>query len=321
MEKVKQLRPILDKHTYSRSITRILDEFFIYTFWAEIAKILKPVGELQNAKEDVVIEAIRSGRIEYFNGKFYGKFNSKISKALIDMGAKYNKVTKTFDIAQDLLPINVIEAIAASAVLAATIRKQLLDFVNSFNIEKYMPDLQKVLDVPLDEILDDLDDQAYLTLKDAITIEPKLSPEMKADLKREYTENIKLSIKNFTEKQIIELREIVEENEFKRNSNESLVKQIQDRYGVAQSKARFLAQQETSLLTAKYRELRYKDAGVYKVKWSTSHDNRVRDSHKKLDGQVFDLRETPPIIDERTGQRGWAGEAFGCRCVLIGIIE
>lgn len=318
---VKQLKPIIDKLKYSNSITRVLNEFFIYTFWAEIARILKPVGELENAKEDVVIEAIRSGRIEYVNGKFYGKFNSKISKALIDMGAKYNKVTKTFDIAKDLLPINVIEAIAASAVLTATVRKQLLDFLNSFNIENYMPDLQKVLDVPLDHILEDLDEQAYFTLKDAITIEPELSPEMKTNLKKEYTENMELSIKNFTEKQIIELRQIIEENQFKRNSNESLIKQIQDRYGVTESKARFLARQETSLLTAKYRKLRYTDVGVYKVKWSTSHDNRVRDSHKKLDGQIFDLRETPPIIDERTGQRGWPGEAYGCRCVLIGIIE
>lgn len=315
---MKQLKPIIDKLKYSRSIARVLDEFFIYTFWAEIAKILKPVGELQNAKEDIVIEAIRSGRIEYSNGKFYGKFNSKISKALIDMGAKYNKVTKTFDISQNLLPINVIEAIAASAVLATTVRKQLLDFLNSFNIENYMPDLQKVLDVPLDEILEDLDEQAYLTLKDAITIEPKLSPEMKEDLKREYTENVELSIKKFTNQQIIELREIVEENQFKRNSNESLIKQIQDRYGVKESKARFLARQETSLLTAKYRKLRYLDAGVTKYRWSTSHDDRVRKMHKDLDGQIFSF-DNPPIVNKK-GERKNPGEDFGCRCIAIPII-
>lgn len=316
---MKQLKPIIDKEIYSRSITRTLNEFFIYSFWVQIAKILKPIGELQNAKEDVIIEAIRSGRIEYSNGKFYGKFNSKISKALIDMGAKYNKVTKTFDIAKELLPISVIEAIAASAILASTIKKQLLDFLDTFNIENYMPDLQKVLDVDLEEILEDLDEQTYFTLKEAITIEPEITPELREELKREYTENMELSIKNFTDQQVIELRKIVEENIFKQNSNESLIKQIKERYGVKDSKARFLARQETSLLTAKYRKYRYTSAGITKYKWSTSHDIRVRPIHKDLDGQIFDFND-PPIVNEK-GDRKNPGEDFGCRCVAIPIID
>lgn len=317
---MKQLKPILDKHQYSRSITRILNEFFIYTFWAEIAKILKPIEklELENSKEDVIIEAIKSGQIEYANSKFYGKFNSKISKALIDIGAKYNKATKTFDIAQDLLPISVIEAIAASAVLAATIRKQLLDFLNTFDIEHYMPDLPKVLDVPLDTILEDLDEQAYLTLKDAISIDVKVTPELREDLKREYTENLELSIKNFTNEQIIELRQIVEENTFKQNSNKSLIKQIQEHYGVTESKAKFLANQETSLLVAKYRKSTYTRAGITKYKWSTSHDARVRETHKELDGKIFSF-DNPPIVNKK-GERKNPGEDFGCRCIPIPII-
>lgn len=317
---MKQLKPIIDKLKYSRSIARILNEFFIYAFWGKVAKILKSVGkiELENAKEDVIIEAIKSGQIEYANGKFYGKFNSKISKALIDMGAKYNKITKTFDIAQDLLPISVIEAIAASAVLAATIRKQLLDFLNTFDIKHYMPDLQKVLDVPLDEILEDLDEQAYLTLKDAISIDVKVTPELREDLKREYTENLELSIKNFTNEQIIELRQIIEENTFKQNSNKSFIKQIQERYGVTESKAKFLANQETSLLVAKYRKSTYTRAGITKYKWSTSHDARVRPLHKDLDGQIFSF-DNPPIVNKK-GERKNPGEDFGCRCIPIAII-
>lgn len=316
---MKQLKPIIDKLDYSKFITCVLNEFFLYTFWVKIANIIKPIGELENSKEDIIIEAIKSGRIEYSNGKFYGQFNAKISKALIDLGAKYNKVTKTFDIAKDLLPINIIEAIAASTILASTIRKQLLDFLDTFTIENYMPDLKKVLDVPLDEILEDLDEQAYLTLKDAISIEPKLTPEMRENLKREYTENIELSIKNFTDEQIKELREIVENNLFKKNSNKSLIKEIQDRYGVTESKAKFLARQETSLLTAKYRELRYREAGIIKYRWSTSHDPRVRPIHKELDGQIFTF-DNPPIVNNK-GERKNPGEDFGCRCVPIGIID
>lgn len=79
-----------------------------------------------------------------------------------------------------------------------------------------------------------------------------------------------------------------------------------------------MARQETSLLTAKYRKLRYTDVGITKYRWSTSHDDRVRKRHKELDGQVFDF-EAPPIVNEK-GDRKNPGEDFGCRCQAIPII-
>lgn len=50
----------------------------------------------------------------------------------------------------------------------------------------------------------------------------------------------------------------------------------------------------------------YTNAGVTKVKWVTSHDARVRDTHKALDGQIFGIRDLPPEVDD-----------YNCRCGLI----
>ena len=48
------------------------------------------------------------------------------------------------------------------------------------------------------------------------------------------------------------------------------------------------------------------EARVTKVKWVTCHDVRVRQSHKDLDGQVFDINNLPPEVDD-----------YNCRCGLV----
>lgn len=47
-------------------------------------------------------------------------------------------------------------------------------------------------------------------------------------------------------------------------------------------------------------------AGVTKLQWVTSHDVRVRDSHKALDGKIFDIKNLPKEIDD-----------YNCRCGLV----
>jgi SPP1 gp7 family putative phage head morphogenesis protein len=100
---------------------------------------------------------------------------------------------------------------------------------------------------------------------------------------------------------------------------DSLIKTIQTNYGVSKNKAKFLARQETSLLTAEYTINRYKDMGSKRWKWSSSHDSAVRDLHRHLDGEVFTY-DAPPVIDDKTGQKGFPRQAYGCRCKLVALI-
>lgn len=50
----------------------------------------------------------------------------------------------------------------------------------------------------------------------------------------------------------------------------------------------------------------FASAGVTKVKWVTCQDQRVRDSHKQLNGQIFNVDNLPPEIDD-----------YNCRCGLV----
>jgi SPP1 gp7 family putative phage head morphogenesis protein len=50
--------------------------------------------------------------------------------------------------------------------------------------------------------------------------------------------------------------------------------------------------------------------GVEKCRWSTSLDERVRPSHRVLEGKIFSYDNLPPEYND-----------YNCRCVLIPIIE
>lgn len=50
----------------------------------------------------------------------------------------------------------------------------------------------------------------------------------------------------------------------------------------------------------------FRSAGVTKLKWVTCGDIRVRKSHKVLNGQIFDIDNLPPEIDD-----------YNCRCGLV----
>lgn len=292
-------------------------------FYAPLLQIIEPIEEYyneSNTSETVVLDAIRKGQIQYVNGKFKGKFTAKISQALRDLGAKFNKVTKTYNLSRDSLSISLLETIASANLLAMMRLKLINDFLDTFTIEKALPELQKLLNIPLETTLSDLDEQAQLTLKEAITIVPKINEETRKRLKEEYVENLTIPIKNFTQERTDKLRAMVEENLFTGLAdNKILVKEIMKEFSVGENKARFWARQETGLLVAKYKQIEYESVGITKYRWSISHDERVRPFHKELNGQIFEFAN-PPIVNEK-GDKKNPLEDYNCRCEAIPIID
>ena len=86
-------------------------------------------------------------------------------------------------------------------------------------------------------------------------------------------------------------------------------------------RAAFIARDQTSKLTTATNASRMKSAGVTRFRWrhsGGSFDPRVL--HLQYDGQEFDLSD-PPVIDERTGEKGLPGQAINCRCYMVPIID
>lgn len=64
----------------------------------------------------------------------------------------------------------------------------------------------------------------------------------------------------------------------------------------------------------------FRKAGVKMVRWVHGGSAEPRPYHERdypqgLNGMVFDINH-PPVIDPKTGERGYPGELIGCKCRL-----
>lgn len=302
---MKYLTPLPLKSGYYTAIELELNRLFYELFYKPILMILRN-NEITNAKKDALVVALESGKVSYWKGAFTGKFTAEISKSLKAKGATYSKGVKAW-----ILPTPPADVQATIAKIEHNLNKsvrQISETLNDVNVDYIISqvDFTKQYEHTVSKIDTDFDKTAK-----SITIEADLTPAMRGMIARDYSDNMKLYIKDFTEQHIKDLREKVQENVFSGLRASELEKMIMESRNVTASKAKFLARQETSLLLSKYSEQRYKDAGITKYRWSTSHDIRVRHDHKELDGKIISF-DNPPVVDVKTGRKAHAGEDFGC---------
>ena len=315
---MRLLRPIKDKLVYERKIFNALMVAFNNCLFDKLFEVIKPVQEYYN-DANILVDAILKHRIQYIDGKFVGSFNAAISKELTKLGAKFDKRSKVFLIDRFKLPIAVNHAIAVASLATLTMYKKVVDFLNSFDTSSFISTLNEELNIPLDRVLSDLDDQTVRTIESDLKIKVNLSSTERQQLTDNYTQNMDLAIKDFTNKQVVRLRQLAEQSLFEGLGDKALVDVIQKEFNVTKNKAMFLARQETGLLVSTYRQATYKTVGIKKYKWSTSHDDRVRQMHKDLDGKIFSW-DDPPVTNEK-GDRNHPGEDWRCRCQPIPIFE
>lgn len=100
-------------------------------------------------------------------------------------------------------------------------------------------------------------------------------------------------------------------------------------------RAKMIARDQTNKVFNAVTLRRFEQLGITKVKWKHSHADKdprayhirswdehsgIDDGHPNgLDGFIFDLNN-PPIIDEKTGQRGFPGTLINCSCMMIPVI-
>lgn len=94
---------------------------------------------------------------------------------------------------------------------------------------------------------------------------------------------------------------------------EEIMQQVQERFGVSDSRAQLIARDQVGKFNGQLARERQEDLGVKTYVWSTSKDSRVRADHAELEGQTFSY-DDPPIVDIRTGRRANPGEDYQCRC-------
>lgn len=123
-------------------------------------------------------------------------------------------------------------------------------------------------------------------------------------------ENVRL-IENLTRRQ----RDMVEEHLARASRNGTpivqLAEQVQSTFGLSERQSGAIARDQTFRINAELNELRQREAGIDRYTWSTSLDERVRPDHAALEGMTFSF-DSPPIADEKTGERANPGEIYNC---------
>lgn len=323
-----QLRPITgdasDWEKIKREILRVLKENFYLPLMREVTNEVD--FPILNSQENL-LRSIQLGRVRFDRGRFKGTFGHAVAKELRALGARWDSKSKSFKLPLGQLPPHVRTAIDASAANFAKVLKSIDQRLNDVRPEDIAEKIRT--DKLFDTTLLKLDSKFKDSIK-AITVAPEMTKEHRARMAAEYTGDLKRDIKNFVGEQTVQLRKQIQDRGLKGFRAESVVQEIRKSYNVSINKAQFLARQETSLMTAKFREIRFQDAGSKEYIWRNvnmpkdktpqHHDpGNVRYSHGLLDGKKFSW--TNPPVTSIDGRRNHPGQDFRCRCIAIPVVK
>lgn len=315
---MKILKPIREtKSDYERLEAAILKLFKVEVY-SPLLKSISHTTKVLNSMEDL-IQSITEGHIRYETNGFAGVFSADVSKELKRLGAVWSKRGYKWLIRLENLPVDIQTTVAA----ATTKEAELLSTIDKVIVNIKPAELAEKLDFTklFKKVTEHVETEFQKSVK-GITVAPEMSKEDTDQISEEYSTNLKRYITDFSTEELLRLRKTVETHVFEGNRYESLIKIFQDSYGISQRKAKFLARQETSLLSSKIREVRYRDIGIDEYIWQAvvgTSKHPTRPMHKKLNGTVQNFSK-PPITDP-DGRRNNPGEDFNCRCVARPIVK
>jgi SPP1 gp7 family putative phage head morphogenesis protein len=125
-------------------------------------------------------------------------------------------------------------------------------------------------------------------------------------------ENVQL-VKSLTAGQLDELKATVLRGARQGLRSEVVAREIEERFGVSRRRATLIATDQIAKLNGELAQLRQQQVGIKRYTWSTSQDERVRKSHRALNGTRHEWTK-PPLVD---GVRAHPGQPVRCRCQAI----
>jgi SPP1 gp7 family putative phage head morphogenesis protein len=137
-----------------------------------------------------------------------------------------------------------------------------------------------------------------------------------SDYLRQATERNVSLITSLGDDVLKRIEQAVYDNSIAGNPAATLKTQLKEQFGIVDRRAQLIARDQIGKLTADLNRIRQEQAGVTSYSWMTSHDERVRERHRKLDGKEYKWGEA-------TGAEGGLppGQPIRCRCVARGIVE
>ena len=105
------------------------------------------------------------------------------------------------------------------------------------------------------------------------------------------------------------------------NGRQDLVPYLQKHKGITLRRARMIAQDQTKKAFSALSKERMQTIGLKEYEWlHTSGSRHPRKLHIQMNGNIYRY-DDPPIIDEKTGERGIPGQAINCACRMRPILK
>lgn len=158
-------------------------------------------------------------------------------------------------------------------------------------------------------------------LSGGLTISTELiTGEMRDILTATVAENVSL-IKSISSDYFTQVQGAVMRSITTGNGLQDLVPFLQKYEDVTLRRARIIARDQTRKAFSNLNFARMKKIGIQEYEWLHSAGGQhPRKLHERMSGKVYRI-DKPPVIDEKTGQRGKPGDLINCRCRAIPIIR
>lgn len=105
------------------------------------------------------------------------------------------------------------------------------------------------------------------------------------------------------------------------NGMQDLVPYLQKHKGITLRRARMISMDQTKKAFSALSKSRMEKVGILEYEWlHTSGSRHPRKLHIQMSGLIFRY-DDPPIIDEKTGERGIPGQAINCACRMRPILN
>tara|TARA_Y100001963_G_scaffold17759_1_gene21938 strand:- start:31131 stop:32105 length:975 start_codon:yes stop_codon:yes gene_type:complete len=269
---------------------------------------------------DELTRAVSEGRVYFNRGYFKGSFNAKISKAIRDLGGSYDRKKKAYRLPKSNLTEPVKYAIASSEASFVKTVDRVKTKLSQFDVEDVVSKMR--LEQIFDQALFQIDRDIGQGLE-GIMVAAKMTPKEKENFAKEYTNNLRLTIKDWTAEETRKMRENIQKNVLGGARRNHLIDVFKKSYGASGNKAKFWARQETNLMLEKFKQSRYTSNGVNEYEWRTvkgSPLHPVRPDHEVLN-KTIQRFDQPPVVDRKTGRRANPGEDYNCRCFAAPIVR
>ncbi len=92
-----------------------------------------------------------------------------------------------------------------------------------------------------------------------------------------------------------------------------LAEELQAKFGFAEDRTKLIARDQIGKMYGQINSARQREIGVTRFVWRTVKDERVRDAHAELDGEIFSYDDPP--------EEGLPGEPINCRCFAEPVLD